>query len=109
MIYCATCDCWVPRRVGDWEVHLAGIRHRRQALSLREHGQRGQLVVSVFEGLPGPSDSTHALVGKAAADFGLGPQLHHQQQSRELERVAEALQKEASIMLVGMLGSRNCE
>ena len=33
-----------------WQVHVEGIRHRRNALSIRETGARGALVVSMFEG-----------------------------------------------------------
>lgn len=35
------------------QVHVAGIRHRRQLLSLRVHGERNRLVLSAFESLPG--------------------------------------------------------
>ena len=51
--HCTACDVWVPRRPGDWEVHTAGIRHRRQLLSLRVHGERNRLVLSAFESEPG--------------------------------------------------------
>lgn len=51
--HCEACDVWVPRRAGDWEVHVEGIRHRRQLLSLRVHGERNRLVLSAFEAPPG--------------------------------------------------------
>jgi hypothetical protein len=69
--HCEACDVLVPRRPGDWEVHVAGIRHRRQVLSLREHGQRGRLVMSVFESAPQPDGgqgSQHRLAGNAASE-----------------------------------------
>lgn len=70
--HCATCDVWVPSRPGDWEVHIAGIRHRRHVLSLREYGERGRLVLSAFEGDPKPGYFLHIITGKAsAAEFGL--------------------------------------
>jgi hypothetical protein len=34
-------------------VHTAGIRHRRQLLSLKVHGERNHLVLSAFESMPG--------------------------------------------------------
>lgn len=39
------------------QVHVAGIRHRRQLLSLRVHGERNRLVLSAFESLPGEQGS----------------------------------------------------
>jgi hypothetical protein len=70
--HCEACRAWVPSSPGLWETHIAGIRHRRQVLSLREHGQRGRLVVSKFEPLPGGElSSPHRLAGKAAKEFGL--------------------------------------
>jgi hypothetical protein len=35
------------------QVHTAGIRHRRQLLSLRMYGERNRLVLSAFESAPG--------------------------------------------------------
>jgi hypothetical protein len=47
--HCEACDVWVANKPGNWAVHTAGIRHRRQVLSIRENGVRGGLVVSTFE------------------------------------------------------------
>ena len=71
---------WVPRRPGDWEVHCRGIRHRRQLLSLRVHGERGRLVLSAFESPPG--ERPHAVRlrrGRRAAGCGacLSPSCPH--------------------------------
>jgi len=69
--HCSTCDVWVPSRSGDWEVHIAGIRHRRHVLSLREHGERGRVVLSAFESDPRPGEMSHRISGKASpAEFG---------------------------------------
>jgi hypothetical protein len=48
-MHCEACDVWVANKPGNWAVHTAGIRHRRQVLSIREHGVGGGLVVSTFE------------------------------------------------------------
>ena len=74
VLHCAACGVWVPRRDGDWQVHIAGIRHRRQILSLREHGERGRLVLSAFESDPQNPDTAHRVAGKAASEFGLSAQ-----------------------------------
>lgn len=73
VLHCPTCDVWVPSRPGDWEVHIAGIRHRRHVLSLREHGERGRLVLSAFENVPIAGEiPSHRISGKASgAEFGL--------------------------------------
>ena len=92
---CTACDCWVPRRQGDWETHLAGIRHRRQVLSLQVTGERGNLVLSTFESAPGPSEPQHRLVGTAARDFGLRQQQRQQQGSSADMHQLTAGQQEA--------------
>jgi hypothetical protein len=72
VLHCATCDVWVPSRSGDWEVHIAGIRHRRHVLSLREYGERGRLVLSAFESDPRAGEVSHRVAGKASGtEFGL--------------------------------------
>lgn len=48
-LHCGACDVWVANKPGNWAVHTAGIRHRRQVLSIREHGVGGELVLSTFE------------------------------------------------------------
>lgn len=63
--HCAACDCWVPKRPGDWEVHVAGIRHRRQLLSIRVHGEPNRLVLSAFESLPGEGSMQPPVVAAA--------------------------------------------
>jgi len=53
LFHCGACDVWVPSgRSGNWEIHIAGIRHQRELLSLREHGERGRFIVSIFESQP---------------------------------------------------------
>ncbi|KAL4434061.1 hypothetical protein ABPG75_000502 [Micractinium tetrahymenae] len=72
--HCTACDVFVPRRPGDWEVHTAGIRHRRQLLSLRTFGEPNRLVLSAFESPPDSAEAAQRLVGaKAAQAFGLAP------------------------------------
>ena len=51
--FCEACSCSVPARDGDWDVHVSGIRHQRQLVSLLHTGQLGNTVVSLFEGEPG--------------------------------------------------------
>lgn len=41
---------------------MAGIRHRRQLLSLRVHGERNRLVLSAFESLPGEQGGLRGFV-----------------------------------------------
>ena len=54
------------------QVHVAGIRHRRQLLSLRVHGEPNRLVLSTFEAPPDSAAAAERLVGaRAARDFGL--------------------------------------
>lgn len=72
--HCAACDVWVPRREGDWEVHCRGIRHQRQLLSLRVHGERGRLVLSAFESPPGEMGPGGAAGGLALAKAGQSSQ-----------------------------------
>ena len=67
-LHCAACDCWVPRRPESWATHVAGIRHTRQALSLRVHGERGHLVLSAFESLPGEGRAGQAGYPRRASD-----------------------------------------
>lgn len=48
-LHCSVCDVWVPKKGDIWEIHIAGLRHRREKLSLDIHGERGHVVVSQFE------------------------------------------------------------
>lgn len=58
LFHCEACDVWLPcKPLSNWDVHVAGIRHRRQLLSLREHGRRDRLVLSVFESDPAQQSS----------------------------------------------------
>ncbi|KAI3434869.1 hypothetical protein D9Q98_002923 [Chlorella vulgaris] len=110
--HCTACDVWVPQRAGDWQVHTAGIRHRRQLLSLKVHGERNHLVLSAFESMPGSGEAAHRLVGKAAADFGLEPGRRRQQQEQNrqcappaaLLEAAAGLRREAIKQLLNMFG-----
>ena len=51
--HCEACDCSVPARERDWEVHTSGIKHKRQLVSLLHTGKLGSRVVSLFEAEPG--------------------------------------------------------
>lgn len=51
--HCEACDCSVPARDRDWEVHTSGIKHQRQLVSLLHTGKLGSRVVSLFEAEPG--------------------------------------------------------
>lgn len=74
-LHCQACDVWIggcilkngeyPRA---WHDHLRGIQHRRQLLSIREHGARNKLVLSVFEGEPTKLNK-HLIAGKSADKF----------------------------------------
>jgi hypothetical protein len=68
VLHCCSCDVYVPHLPGVWETHIAGIRHRRQVLSLREYGAHGHLVQSVFESAP-HEQPLHRLAGKAGSQF----------------------------------------
>eukprot|EP00887_Chlorella_sp_A99_P003415 scaffold7.g3415.t1 len=115
-LHCEACDCWVPRRPGDWATHLAGIRHRRQVLSLRVHGERGRLVLSAFESAPSPTEPTHRLVGRAAGAFaglpqqpqqGGGDGLHVVALPAEQRAALAALRTAALGQLLSMFGHSN--
>lgn len=54
---------------------MAGIRHRRQLLSLRVHGERNRLVLSAFESLPGALCNTVPSVVVAASGSACTPGL----------------------------------
>ena len=49
LYHCDACDVWMPRGPSVWRTHVSGIKHRRQVLSLRYTGQRGEVFVSAFE------------------------------------------------------------
>ena len=51
--FCEACSCSVPARDNDWQVHIMGIKHQRQLVSLLHTGQFGNSVVSLFEADPG--------------------------------------------------------
>ncbi|EFN57243.1 expressed protein [Chlorella variabilis] len=101
--HCQACDVWV---------HTAGIRHRRQLLSLRVHGERNRLVLSAFESPPDSPEAAQRLVGRAAADFGLAQPSSgaaQQQQaapppSPELLQAARRLRTQALKQLLNMFG-----
>ncbi|KAL3153544.1 hypothetical protein ABBQ38_011872 [Trebouxia sp. C0009 RCD-2024] len=50
--FCEACSCSVPARDGDWDVHVSGVKHQRQLVSLLHTGQLGNTVVSLFEAEP---------------------------------------------------------
>lgn len=54
--FCEACSCSVPARDGDWDVHVSGVKHQRQLVSLLHTGQLGNTVVSLFEAEPGMTD-----------------------------------------------------
>lgn len=47
--HCKACDVWIPRGEKVWQTHILGIRHRRQALSIRHTGSRNRIILSAFE------------------------------------------------------------
>ncbi|KAL4446824.1 hypothetical protein ABPG77_008068 [Micractinium sp. CCAP 211/92] len=111
--YCTACDVFVPRRPGDWEVHVAGIRHRRQLLSLRTYGERNRLVLSAFESPPDSAEAAQRLVGaRAARAFGLLPAAEPEggvrpaavASSPDLLQAARQLRTEALKQLLNMFG-----
>ena len=51
--FCEACTCYTAAREQDWRMHIAGIKHQRQLVSLQHTGQFGNLLVSVFEADPG--------------------------------------------------------
>lgn len=105
VLHCAACDVWVPRRDGDWQVHIAGIRHRRQTLSLREHGQRGKLVISAFESDPHSEDNVHRVAGKAASEFGLTRKsTRHQQQRAQQDPELRSMRTTAMAQILNVYG-----
>ena len=55
--FCEACECSVAAREHDWFVHVSGIKHKRQLLSLLHTGQRGNCIVSLFEAKPGSASS----------------------------------------------------
>ena len=87
--HCEACNCDIPFPIANWHAHIAGVRHQRQLLSLREHGQRNTLVLSIFESHPSNELETHRAIGsskQAAKDFGLlhdrHPRSHQKKASR---------------------------
>lgn len=59
--FCEACSCSVPAREGDWDVHLSGVKHQRQLVSLLHTGQLGNTVVSLFEAEPGTTGDASVL------------------------------------------------
>ena len=55
--FCEACTCWVAAREHAWNTHIKGIKHQRQLVSLQHTGQLGNVLVSVFEAVPGNSKS----------------------------------------------------
>lgn len=112
VLHCDACDVWVPRRPGDWETHIAGIRHRRQMLSLREHGERGHLVQSVFESAP-HEQPPHRLAGKAGAHFAGVPHgggtttMPPSAASPEARAIAQRLRTAALAQMLNMCSSNS--
>jgi hypothetical protein len=53
LYHCEACDCPVAPHERDWAVHISGIKHKRQLVSLLHTGQLGNNVVSLFEAEPG--------------------------------------------------------
>lgn len=52
-LQCDWCNCQVGRGDRAWLTHVAGIQHRREALSVQLYGEPGHMVISQFEPLPG--------------------------------------------------------
>ena len=53
LYHCEACDCPVGPHERDWAVHISGVKHKRQLVSLLHTGQLGNSVVSLFEAEPG--------------------------------------------------------
>ncbi len=51
--FCEACNCSVAARERDWGIHVSGIKHQRQIVSLLHTGQLGHSVLSLFEAEPG--------------------------------------------------------
>lgn len=51
--FCEACSCSVSARDNDWDIHVSGVKHQRQLVSLLHTGQLGNTVVSLFEAEPG--------------------------------------------------------
>lgn len=51
--FCEACKCYTAAREQDWQMHIVGIKHQRQMVSLQHTGQLGNLLPSVFEAEPG--------------------------------------------------------
>lgn len=47
--FCKACSCSVSARTNDWDIHVSGVKHQRQLVSLLHTGQLGNTVVSLFE------------------------------------------------------------
>ncbi|KAK9830039.1 hypothetical protein WJX72_009332 [[Myrmecia] bisecta] len=104
--HCEVCDCYVPAdpRNAAWEDHCRGIRHRRHALSLKHTGERGNLMVSTFEAVPGPEEVQYRLVGRAPAAFKRTQQLGAVDMIAEGDPELQALSKEALKELLNFCG-----
>ena len=50
---CEASNCNTAARERDWDVHIHGIKHKRQLVSMMHTGQLGNTVVSLFEADPG--------------------------------------------------------
>lgn len=51
--FCEACSCSVSARGNDWDIHVSGVKHQRQLVSLLHTGQLGNTIVSLFEAEPG--------------------------------------------------------
>ena len=51
--FCEACSCTTAAREKDWDVHIKGIKHKRQLVSMMHTGQLGNTVLSLFEAEPG--------------------------------------------------------
>ena len=61
LYHCEACDCPVGAHERDWAVHISGVKHKRQLVSLLHTGQLGNNIVSLFEAEPGIGNTACAL------------------------------------------------
>ncbi|KAF8054609.1 hypothetical protein HT031_006967 [Scenedesmus sp. PABB004] len=102
---CDVCGCVVPAGIAAWETHVAGIRHRRNAASVRVCGEPGHAVVSAFEALDAPPPRyrgrDEVLLRRASASRGRQGSADGREQPELLALQQEACKHLASVVGVG--------